>query len=194
MTKLKAYCVTEEFEGRCTIVFADRAASARRKGAAELDDSDEDVSCRREPKMDHLAPGPATAKDYLDIGYTHSCSCGCDRQLSYDDEPVFYKGAAYCSRWGPLNEAEWMATNRYHKRMAETVARLDMPKWLTPVGEGFRTSSGYGQDYRELYGMKFTFPGASYGGGHWTHDGSLYVANGDKDSFTAYRDQQLAQA
>ena len=54
--KTKAYVVTEDCDGTCTIVFANSSAAARREGAAELGLTFEEVeSCRRAPWADEFS-------------------------------------------------------------------------------------------------------------------------------------------
>lgn len=80
---LKAYVVTEEWgEGHAAVVFAARSVVARREGANELDCEFGDVSCKRAPWADGLAPGPVSLKDCIELGgFWYECACGCGRRI-----------------------------------------------------------------------------------------------------------------
>ena len=80
---LKAYVVTEEWgEGHAAVVFAAKSVVARREGANELNSEFGDVSCKRAPWADDLAPGPVSPKDCIELGgFWYECACGCGRKI-----------------------------------------------------------------------------------------------------------------
>jgi len=84
MVSLKAYVVTDEFgEGYAAVMFAEKSVVARREGANELDCEFGDVSCKRAPWADDLAPGPVSPKDCIELGgFWYECGCGCGRRIN----------------------------------------------------------------------------------------------------------------
>lgn len=89
---LKAYVVTDEYgEGHAEVVFAGKSVVARREGANALDCEFGDVSCKRAKWADHLAPGPVSVKDYIELGgFWYECACGCDRRINDESGQPLY--------------------------------------------------------------------------------------------------------
>jgi hypothetical protein len=85
---LKAFLVTDDYEGHSSIEFALHNVVARRTGAAALDTEFDAVSCKRAPQFDQYAPGPVPRTALLDDGWWFECS-NCYRraeQRDWDDE------------------------------------------------------------------------------------------------------------
>lgn len=59
------------------IVYAPTRGQARQRGAGSLDAEFLDVSARRAPEFDELAPtGPSDAQLFLRFGWWFECNCG----------------------------------------------------------------------------------------------------------------------
>lgn len=166
---VKAYIVTEEFEGSCVVVFAERAVVARRDGANELDAEFGEVSCRRAPWADEYAPGPVPIEAEISKGgFWYECGCGCGRRIDSDqgsasdaDEnpmsPVFVDRLVF---W---NQACKDADDKYH-REAEEKKKRDQADAEAAVIAKFPFATGI-MAYRRYSGKEdalwasFNFPG-----------------------------------
>lgn len=83
---LKAYQVSEPYEGEAVVVFSRSSVEARRKGADALGTEFRGVeSCRRAPELDRYAPGPVPPMALLENGWWFQC-VNCGTQVSMDSE------------------------------------------------------------------------------------------------------------
>lgn len=177
----KAYVVTEDCDGTCTIVFANNSAAARREGAAELGLTFEEVeSCRRAPWADEFSKdGKIPIDAALDHGYWMECGhCG-DRLDYLRDEgeavPVgIFGGWAYCSP--ACEHAE--AVERADRKLCEAFGREVISYKLSQMhggallpckSDGVFTPYVYvsrDADRFQVFelGLNFTFPGGKHSG------------------------------
>lgn len=105
MNRIKAYVVTDSYDGDSCIEFATNGATARRNGGNELGCEWEGVqSCRRKPEFDQFAPGPVPPMTLLENGWWFDChNHACQRRVSFDDsdppmEPCVTGQRVYCSQ------------------------------------------------------------------------------------------------
>lgn len=91
----KAFCVTDEAEGRSVVVFAKHNIVARRQGAGELDTEFDSVSCRRAPNFDSFYPGPVPVATKLQAGWHFEC-CHCQKQVTSQSSHAIVDEAVYC--------------------------------------------------------------------------------------------------
>lgn len=104
---IKAYTVTDDYEGECVIIFAERSVVARREGANELNAEFGEVTCRRAQWADEYAPGPVPVEAQINRGgFWFECSCGCGRRIDSDEgqaqdadenpmDPIYGGGGVY---------------------------------------------------------------------------------------------------
>ena len=163
---IRAFKVTEENDGTGGIVFAKHNAVARREGACLYGDGDWDsVTCVRAPEFDHLSPGPVKDSDLQKAGWWIHCSCGCERKITdgcvedneHDREIPAHidkrDGTVWCSRWGPMERAEYFAAQRRDRAMAIYLAKQALPEGAVVCEEtGPFNGGGIGYDDVDLYG------------------------------------------
>lgn len=153
-----AYQVKEELQGYATIVFAAKAAQARKRGAEELDADLSDVSAERAAWADRYAPGPVPVRARLEEGgWWFDCSCGCGLEVEAGAED----DGRMCS---PVYEGDLVYWNAEHKERAERSAQTDglhdaieavaVKFPFANVVEVVRTSAG------EIF-VGMSFPGAA---------------------------------
>lgn len=211
---LKAYVVTDEHgEGTATVVFAERNVVARRIGAPEVDCEFGDVSCKRAPWADHLAPGPASAKDCIELGrFRYECACGCSRRISADGGEHDYDMDGDNGELNPMDpvyvgtgEVFWNQAckdndDRAAQERKEKAARDQteaeaavLAKW--PFATEIKAYRGYdgtaGGTYDVLHAT-FRFPG-----GQWTVSwaigaDTISVPRGDADAWNALTKKDVA--
>ncbi|WP_193090827.1 hypothetical protein [Halomonas colorata] len=118
--QLKAYHVQEDCEGTCVIVFDTNSASARRRGAGELNVEWESVQfCRRAPWADQYAAASRIPHQaMLNEGWWLSCGC-CGQRISED---VIEDPESDCL---PVIVGDWIYYNAQHHNdeMAEQKRR-----------------------------------------------------------------------
>ena len=163
---LRAFKVTETCEDTGGIVFAKSNAQARREGASIFADGDwYGVECRRAPEFDRFSPGPVPESAMMDAGWYQWCKCGCERKISggyvedqeRDEEREAWvdkrDGSVWCSRWAPMNLAEFHARQRWERKMALYLARQALPADAEVVDDPslfHRPARRY--DYVDVYG------------------------------------------
>lgn len=170
--KLKAYVVREDDEGNCAITFATNGATARRRGANELNMSfDEVESCRREPAFDQYAPGPVPLHATLAAGWWHECNhCGVrfdkDERNHGDDgdredafEPVQDgQHANYCS---PACMMGHWAELRARQAREHAVIEACALRW--PGASNIRAYERYfSRDRESRWVASFSVPGVNF--------------------------------
>jgi hypothetical protein len=81
---MKAYAVTDSYEGGGDIYYAVHAITARRAGADEYSEGNlSGVTCKRAHWADEFAPGPCPKLVMIDHGWSFECH-GCYSRLSCD--------------------------------------------------------------------------------------------------------------
>lgn len=81
---MKAYALTEEYEGTGGIYFADYPIVARRQFAEEFNEGElRGISCRRAPWADKCKASPVPASLMIDHGWRFECS-GCGQTVDID--------------------------------------------------------------------------------------------------------------
>lgn len=132
---MKAYIVTEDFEGHCCIKFAKHNVVARREGASELNTEFEYVECRRAPEFDQYAEiGEVPIQVLIGHGWRYKCfGCGTTvHKYSEDDEgnelELYYPddNRVYCSLQCCSEEIE---RNNEQKRREREVVNAALERW-----------------------------------------------------------------
>lgn len=194
---LKAYQVTEDYEGNGCVVFATNSATARREGASEIGVEWESIeSCRRAPHFDKYAPGPVPTEEMIKAGWWFEC-LGCGQRVSddyeYDDEGNEIAPGAYVVRKSHVFcTQECLARHDARKRM-NVAAQNALIELVEAKFPGCTLQSVY------VYGEKlmpsdkrsgtrcranFTFPGAKYGATYIFGEGDIaHVSQCDVESF-----------
>lgn len=203
---MKAYQVSEAFEGHCVIVFASRAVVARREGANQLDVSFGEVDqCKRAPWADEYAPGPVPAQAKIAAGWYFECACGCERRIDsdfgttrYEDdgddgelnpmEPVYVGGGVYWNQRCKDND------EREQRERAEAIARDDSEVKAAvlakfPFATEIRAFRGHAYvdgkpNYNTLQGQ-FRFPGGRWCANWIVGAETVGVQTGDVEAWLA---------
>jgi hypothetical protein len=203
--KLKAYIVTEDYEGHSCLIFATNSATARREGAGELGTEWDGIeSCRRAPQFDEYAEiGTVPVMVLIEYGWWYECS-HCGRRVHKDmaddldseglDPAEFMPRpngghGAFCSE--SCECADHMARRR---RAEATEALLDVFEAKFPgatvvsvhVYNGPKlVENEPGRPIRNC--VSFTFPGSTRGAQWSFGDAFAMISNIDAK---AYRDWQ----
>lgn len=196
---LKAYVVTDDMgEGHAEVVFSDKSVVARREGANALDCEFGEVSCMRAPWADHLAPGPASAKDCIELGgLNYECACGCGRRIDsaegysiYDDDAVNPMEPVYIG----LSKVYWNHRckdndDRYRQELKDKAARDQfeaeaavLAKWpfATDI-HAFRRPAGRG----DALCASFKFPGGEWPVSWAIGAEAIYAPQGEVEAWNA---------
>jgi hypothetical protein len=207
MTKVKAYIVHDGDE--CwSIQYAERAVTARRRGANELNCDFGDVeSFYRVPELDQYDGLPIPIEVMLNLNWWTECT-GCGRKIDqslidnpeddwdYDLQalrpklaPVGEWGRCWCT---PACRDDYLETQLWRKSAKELALSglTDVVRGLVPEAV-VRNTYAYVDDHCRLKEahVDFLFPGALHGGAsairrngetHW------YVSNGDLDAWERY--------
>lgn len=191
---LKAYTVTDDFEGYGSLQFARHAVVARRNGADDLGVEFEYVTCRRSPEFDTYAPGPVPPLVMIENGWSFECG-HCGRRVwsdmaddlesdgfdPADFTPVMDRSIVFCS-------AACMAADHERRRKHDmtTAAMTELVETLLPGAEVVRVTVCDGYDYgRGKHTATFRFPGGQYPAEYRHHDSAYYVAASDHAAFSA---------
>jgi hypothetical protein len=211
MSDLKAFSVQDPSTERGEIVFANCNAAARRIGANQIDSEWESVECRRAPEFDKFSPGPVSDMVKLNHGWWLECT-GCYREIAGDyvtDEdgedhevtPVERNGHVFCT--ADCETADRL--DRDARRAAEKVALDELRARLlalhpdvTLTGNDHAYVERKDGVYRPTQVMiRFRFTGCEIGDASYRYDEAgeapaIWVCNGDKDAWAAYRGGTVA--
>lgn len=204
MNQLKAYAVTDGYEGYGGIVFAKRSVEARRIGAGDLGiDFDEVESCRRQPDLDQYAPGPVPPLDLIAHGWWFECvHCGRRVSNNMDDEilddglnPADFvprpagKNAVFCGvgcecadhmKQRGRDEAEEALIEVFEAKFSGATLTgihvYDGPQLLPPEDRG-----------GIRYAVYFTFPGSKYAATWQFGDNHVSLDRCDAEAYKAWR-------
>jgi hypothetical protein len=190
---LKAFLVTDDYEGHSSIEFALHNVVARRTGAAALDTEFDAVSCKRAPQFDQYAPGPVPRTALLDDGWWFECS-NCYRraeQRDWDDEDdyrpmvpcVDAADRVYCC---PACRAEHAARQR--AREAATAALCELVYTRFPAAR-IAHAHVFGDRLEKaakgegvMASATFDLPGLKHGVEYRFGEG-FFIAGGERDAF-----------
>lgn len=203
-TQIKAYVIREDGEGNCAVVFATNGATARRKGANELNMEFEEVeSCYREPAFDQYAPGPVPLHATLAAGWWHECThCGVrfdqgERNYGDDEdredafEPVEdAKHQAFC---GPTCMMEHWAKQKERKAREVDTIEAALVRWPmatnVKAGEYCKAWPSRDNEWRAL----FMLPALRYCVSWVIGDPSISVSACDVEVFQLLYGKDCAQ-
>ncbi|WP_440221875.1 hypothetical protein ACQQ2N_12325 [Dokdonella sp. MW10] len=190
---MKAYTVSEEYEGHACVVFATNSATARREGASMLDlDWTEVDSCRRAPQFDDYCPGPVPPLVLIAAGWWFDCHhCGqrieADTEESDEGEPLDpceVGQSVYCT-------PECLARARFRRtaRAQAVAAMCELVTTRFPAATVTRVHV-YGTKLEKaeshLHGIRssatFTLPGLNYPA-HYNFGEAYMVSNVDVEAF-----------
>lgn len=153
MNALKAFQVSDDYEGHTVVIFAASGVAARREGANELGIEFSEVGrCARAPHYDRFAPGPVPVLDLLADGWQFEVD---GQLLTIDDKPwISRSGEVWRSPWHWLNDAEERANRRRVERETTEaiLAKFPFATDITP-GHVYHSRDENG------WGAYFTFPG-----------------------------------
>lgn len=201
----KAYVVHDGDEG-WAVVFASNGATARRKGAGELNCSFEDIeSCRRRPAFDEYSPGPVPKLALIASGWWLEC-WGCGRRIDdemYDYEvdkqlnltPVEDGQRIYCSAGCRMHDLARTARERkIADETREVMVGLVLARYSHTTIHGDHVyvredDSGWPEVRQAI--IRFSFPGCRYFGAEIRYEAdkpgiALYVANGDSHAWNVW--------
>lgn len=205
MTTLKAYEVHDGDDGWC-VTFATNSATARRKGANELNCDWEGVEhCRRRPEFDRYAPGPVPAAAKIEAGWWYECF-HCGRRVSnelHDDiegeglDPADFSIVTHGSRVYCSHTCRAVEQAQTRGRTAAETALIELVETKFP-GSTVAHVNVYGhrltaeKDHCVAY---FTFPGGQHQATYKFGEGdTAWVSQCDADAFRAlYRKDQPSQ-
>lgn len=166
MTRLKAYTVHGGDDG-ASVVFATNNATARRKGASELDlDWTEVDSCRRVPQFDSFAPGPVPAAVLIEHDWRYECTRSACSTWVYNDveERCFSAGGApYCCEACMAQDFAGQRANSAARVALQELVEMSLPGAVVTDSYvyGSRLEAGEpGGGYRAF--ADFTFAGGRW--------------------------------
>lgn len=120
---MKAYIVTEDYECRGGVVFANRAVEARRFGADEYNNGEfSGMSVKRAKGLDKYAKTGVPAWLMIADGWSYEC-CGCGEPLGNDD--IFDRGMSLTQVVGTDSGSvfcDWTCEAEYLAEYAATKA------------------------------------------------------------------------
>lgn len=196
---LKAYMVTDTYEGHASVEFAHHAVVARREGANELNTEFDAVTCRRAPQFDHFAPGPVPRMALIEDGWWFECS-NCYRRAEerdWDDvddprpmEPcVNGQDLVFCCK---ACRAEHGAKRRAREDATDALCELIYTRF--PAAH-IRSTHVYGERLEKaekgggiLSSASFDLPGLQHGVEFRFGEG-FFVAATELDAYTSLYDQ-----
>lgn len=183
---LKAYHVQEDYDATCVIVFDTNGASARRRGAGELNVEWESVEfCRRAHWADqYAASGRIPPMAMLEQGWRLSCG-GCGQEIHGESEddpetdviPVVVGDWIYCNC--ECHDSE--IAERQREQEAEFAA-LETAKTKFPGAEVF----GYYSDGRGKKTVNVHAPGTKKPARWVIGADAVSTSECDKDAWVAY--------
>lgn len=201
-TGLKAYIVQETDEMTGGVVYAEDETEAERAARDEHGwEDEEEIVVERAEWADRYAPGPCPLTELYHLGWWFKCD-ECGRRMQIDDSPcdspVGSGSSIYCSMYCRNQCKVRREIESCIKKSAISNAKLRLlailPGAILLDDGPFRRPHVYIVNREAVHvSIPFTFPGQQFGicecrretvEGEW----NLYVPNGDRDAFKAWRE------
>ena len=180
--------MNEHCEGHSCVVFHHHGLAARREGAGELGEDFESVECIRAPHFDKFSElGYVPVIEMLKDGWWFEC-VHCGRRITDEDDEVpldsvvTTKNSAFCNQ---------SCVDGHHKEIADHNVNFESLKTkVQQLRPDLQFTKFIGEWPQLTFVASFSFEGCQYGGSvrkdHNKDDIEWYVANGDKEAWSAY--------